>query len=161
LYDIDLKAKQMEGETTSSLVDDDRVWDIGINTDGLMDGVTGRVGNFVFRTLNGVTVVSCRPKKPRTESAGQRDNRERFRLASAFAKQELLDPDKLKYYERLLKKRPWLRNAYTVAIKTYMNKQDTVVNRARKEEERKTRRLKLIRRKVMLKRAQSGNVSFP
>ena len=99
---------------------------IGKNSDPEMDGVRGRVGQFVFRTLNGITIVSRRPRKPTSQTRPQRDNRQRFRQATEFAKTEMMDADRKAYYKEIAKKYR-LRNAYTAAITAYMNRPETVV----------------------------------
>ncbi|MEO7991945.1 MAG: hypothetical protein ABI663_20510 [Chryseolinea sp.] len=86
----------------------------------LTEGLSGAFGNhFVFKQLRGKTVVSCRPAKPRTQSAQQKENRNRFRQASEWAKHILLEPDKKAYYQKKARKLR-LPNAYTAAIADYM-----------------------------------------
>ena len=99
---------------------------IGKNSDPEMDGVRGRVGQFVFRRLNDITVVSRRPRKPTSQTRAQRDSRQRFRRATEFAKKEMMNPDRKAYYREMAVKSR-LRNAYTAAIAAYMNMSETVI----------------------------------
>lgn len=90
----------------------------------LTSGVRGRIGNqLVFRVVNGVTIVSHAPAKPdrRKETEAQRKTRTTFRVATQWAKSQLVNPERRDYYTRLA--RSWnLTNAYTAAIKDYMCK---------------------------------------
>ena len=101
---------------------------IGKNSDPAMDGVRGRVGQFVFRRLNGITIVSRRPRRPTSQTEAQRDSRQRFRQATEFAKKEMMNADRKAYYKEMAaKSHPRLPNAYTAAIRTYMNRPETVI----------------------------------
>jgi hypothetical protein len=78
-------------------------------------------GVIVFRSWNGKTYMSNRPKKPTKESEGQKENRNKFRMATAYAKSMMSDPArKLEYQEKAKKLN--LPNAYTAAITDYMRK---------------------------------------
>ena len=86
------------------------------------EGLSGMLGDvIVFRQLRGKTIVANRPRKPRFESAHQRENRLRFRQASTFAKRVLQDPEKKAYYLSKARKLN-LPNAYTAALTDYMRK---------------------------------------
>lgn len=88
----------------------------------LTEGLSGMLGDvIVFRQLGGKTIVAKKPRRPSTESAHQRENRLRFRAASAFAKYMLKDPDKKAYYVAKAYKLK-LPNAYTAALTDYMRK---------------------------------------
>ncbi|HOX81763.1 MAG TPA: hypothetical protein PLJ60_08290 [Chryseolinea sp.] len=69
--------------------------------------------------MRGKTVVSKRAAKPRMQSAQQRENRNRFKLASEWAKSILLELDKKVYYQKRTRKLK-LPNAYTAVIPDYM-----------------------------------------
>ncbi|MEO5980599.1 MAG: hypothetical protein ABIS36_04105 [Chryseolinea sp.] len=94
---------------------------IGINNNPALKGNRGRVGEFVCRQVNGVTIVSRRPKRPTSQSEGQRKTRQRFRQATEFAKREMMNADRKAYY-KLIAQKKGLPNAYTAAIKAYMCK---------------------------------------
>jgi hypothetical protein len=88
----------------------------------VMEGVSGMLGDVVvFRQLRGKTIMANKPRKPRFQSDLQRENRHRFREASAFAKQAMLDPQKKEYYQAKARKLG-LPNAYTAALTDYMRK---------------------------------------
>jgi hypothetical protein len=88
----------------------------------VMEGVSGMLGDVVvFRQLRGKTIMANKPRKPRFQSDLQRGNRHRFREASAFAKQAVLDPEKKEYYKAKARKLG-LPNAYTAALTDYMRK---------------------------------------
>lgn len=91
-----------------------------IKNNVLLEGSSGMFGkSIVFKQVRGKTVVCNRPAKPSTESNQQKENRDRFRKASAWAKNVLVDPDKKVYYQKKAKKLK-LPNAYTAAIADYM-----------------------------------------
>ena len=90
-----------------------------IKTNALIDGISGRSGNHVFKQLRGKTIMCKRPSKPTKQSDHQKENRDRFKKASQWAKDVLLDPDKKAYYQKKARKME-LPNAYTAAIADYM-----------------------------------------
>ncbi|MEO8474666.1 MAG: hypothetical protein ABI477_20875, partial [Chryseolinea sp.] len=92
---------------------------IGVNNNPALKGNRGRVGEFVCRQVNGVTIVSRRPKKPTSQTEGQCKTRQRFHQATEFAKSEMMNADRKAYY-KLIAQKKGLPNAYTAAIKEYM-----------------------------------------
>lgn len=104
-----------------------------VKNNTLTEGLSGMIGGkIVFRNLRGRTIVASRPSVTRTQSERQRENRLRFKRASAYAKAMMLDPEKKKYYWHKARKLE-LPNAYTAAITDYMRrpviKQITIANR--------------------------------
>jgi hypothetical protein len=87
----------------------------------LVQGFSGMMGNIVFRTLRGKTIMAKKPRPARRQSALQREHRGRFRKAAAFAKAAMLDPQKKTYYWKKAHELK-LPNAYTAAIADYMRK---------------------------------------
>lgn len=88
----------------------------------LVENLRGMIGNqLVFRQLRGKTVVSASPGSPRKESEQQRDNRRRFRYATAYAKYMMQNPEMKAYYWHKARELN-LPNAYTAAITDYMRK---------------------------------------
>jgi hypothetical protein len=88
----------------------------------LTEGLSGMIGNvIVFRQLRGKTIIANRPSRPRFQSELQRENRLRFREASAFAKQAMQDPETKERY-RIKARKLKLPNAYTAALTDYMRK---------------------------------------
>jgi hypothetical protein len=60
-----------------------------------------------------------RPPKPQTQSALQKETRDRFRKASEWVKRILLDADQKVYYQKKARKLK-LPNAYSAAIADYL-----------------------------------------
>lgn len=91
-----------------------------IQTNSLLRGMSGMFGNaVVFKNLRGKTIAAKCPVRPVRQSAQQQQNRSRFRDASQWAKQILLDAERKAYYLKKAKKLK-LPNAYTAAIADYM-----------------------------------------
>lgn len=88
----------------------------------ITEGLSGMLGDVVvFRQVRGRTIMANRPRKPQFQSDLQRENRHRFKVASAFAKQAMQDPEKKEYY-RAKARKLGLPNAYTAALTDYMRK---------------------------------------
>jgi hypothetical protein len=66
-----------------------------IKLDPLFAEISGTLGDLVFKkSRNGEAIVSRRPRKSNTEpSPAQKAQRERFRLAAAYARAALADPE--------------------------------------------------------------------
>lgn len=93
-----------------------------VSTNPLVNGLSGMLGKtLVFKTFHGKTIVSSRPRPPRKESARQKENRSKFKQASAWARHILLDPKQKAYYQQKARQL-LLPNAYTAAIADYMRK---------------------------------------
>ena len=75
----------------------------------------------MFRQVRGKTILSGKGSSSRKQSALQRENRQKFKQASRYAKAVMLDADKKAYYWRKAKKLK-LPNAYTAALSDYMRK---------------------------------------
>lgn len=86
----------------------------------LLEGLSGTLGDMVFRTWNGRTYVYVKSAKPRKESVAQKKNRDKFRVASMKAKQALADETSRRHYQ-LEALRLKLPNAYTAALQIMMN----------------------------------------
>jgi hypothetical protein len=88
----------------------------------LTKGLSGMIGNsVVFRTVNGKTIISNRPSKPKFQSALQKENRTKFSRAVAFSKRMMSDPIAKEKYGSIAKQEG-LPNAYTAAVTEYMRK---------------------------------------
>jgi hypothetical protein len=86
----------------------------------LTKGLSGMIGKqIVFRSWNGKTFISVAPKKPKKQSAVQKENRSKFKRATIYAKNMMKDPEKKAEYKDIAKKLQ-LPNAYTAAITDYM-----------------------------------------
>jgi hypothetical protein len=92
-----------------------------VRMNDLVEGLSGKVGKIIFRTYRGKTYASSRPRKHKKQSEQQRSNREKFKLATQYAKSMMNDADMKAYYKRIAKKLA-LPNAYTAAITEYMRK---------------------------------------
>jgi len=88
----------------------------------LTKGLSGMVGGqLVFRSWKGKTFISAAPKKPKKQSPLQKQNRQKFKMATTFAKSMIKDPAKKAEY-KVIAERLNLPNAYTAAITEYMRK---------------------------------------
>jgi hypothetical protein len=86
----------------------------------MVDGISGMVGkSIIFKQVRGKTIMCNRPPKPQTQSAPQKETRDRFRKASEWAKSILLDANQKAFYQKKARKLK-LPNAYTAAIADYM-----------------------------------------
>ena len=80
------------------------------------EGMSGTLGDLVFRTWGGKTVVYAKPRNPVKQSAAQKANRSKFSMASERAKEMLMDNDVLLHY-KVQALRQNLPNAYTAALR--------------------------------------------
>ena len=89
--------------------------------DPLFAGLSGTMGDLVFkRTRNGQTIVCQRPRKSNAEpSPAQKAQRERFKLAGAYAKAALADPDLRAFYEERAEKEG--QSAFALARTDYFD----------------------------------------
>ncbi|MBT1704357.1 hypothetical protein [Chryseosolibacter indicus] len=93
-----------------------------VRENDLTEGLSGRFGSkFIFKQLRGKTIVARRAKPITKESALQRNNRDRFRKATAYAKSMMLIAERKAYYWDMAKELK-LPNAYTAAIGDYMRR---------------------------------------
>jgi hypothetical protein len=92
-----------------------------VSVNSIAHGLSGRLGGVVFRQVRGKTIMSNTPSEIKKQSVLQRENRSRFKNASAWAKWQTQDPERKAYYARKAKKLK-LPNAYTAAISDYMRK---------------------------------------
>jgi hypothetical protein len=92
-----------------------------VSFNAITKGMSGSIGNLMFRQTYGRTIVSGKPRQTKKQSEQQRENRSRFKLAAYWAKAQMLDPERKAYYWRKAKKLK-LPNAYTAAICDYMRK---------------------------------------
>src|SRR5688500_11626992 len=92
-----------------------------VELNDLIKGFSGSVGKVVFRMYRGKTYMAQRPSKQKKESEGQRNTRDKFKLATQYAKQMMKDPERKAYYAKKAKMLA-LPNAYTAAITDYMRK---------------------------------------
>jgi hypothetical protein len=92
-----------------------------VELNDLIKGFSGSIGKVVFRMYRGKTYMAQRPSKPKKESERQRNTRDKFKLATEYAKKMMKDPEQKAYYAKKAKKLA-LPNAYTAAITDYMRK---------------------------------------
>jgi hypothetical protein len=92
-----------------------------VRMNDLVEGLSGRVGKIIFRTYRGKTYASSRPRKTKKQSEQQRSNRDKFKLATMYAKQMMNDAERKAYYKNKAQELN-LPNAYTAAITDYMRK---------------------------------------
>lgn len=102
---------------------------MAIATSLLHRSFKGAVGDLIFRTYNGKTIVSARPVyKNETNTEARRQARGRFRDATGFASYAM-EVKKLKVYYTQKARQLKLPNAYTAAITDYLRKAKVVVAR--------------------------------
>jgi hypothetical protein len=92
-----------------------------IRFNSLVKGVSGSLGNAVFRQVGKRTILAGKSSSSKPQSEQQRENRMKFRAAAMYSKAMMLDPQKKAYYQQKAKKLK-LPNAYTAAIADYMRK---------------------------------------
>lgn len=86
----------------------------------IIERISGRVGDLVFRTYGRKVVLSQRPKAPsRPPSPAQVAQRERFRRAMFYGKRVLADPDARTFYENLAARRE--KPVLSVAVADFLN----------------------------------------
>ena len=101
----------------------------------LVNGMHGRLGKkLVLRTLRGKIIASQAPgpQQSSKQTERQRETRDRFRLATRYAKKMMLDPGKKEYYGKKAA-RLGLPNAYTAAITEYMRRPAIVETKASRQ----------------------------
>ncbi|GJH41330.1 hypothetical protein RCZ04_18800 [Capnocytophaga sp. HP1101] len=85
-----------------------------------MSGMSGKLGNLlVYRQRNGKTIVAKTPHRTAKKSEKQVETNNRFKLASTYAKNALLDPALKALYEAEAKKRA-VSSAYNMAMADYL-----------------------------------------
>lgn len=95
-----------------------------IRLDPLFAEISGTLGGFVFkRSRKGEAIVARRPGKSNARpSEAQKAQRERFKLANAYAKAALANPDvRALYEERAAEER---QSAYALARTDYFDGKD-------------------------------------
>jgi len=91
-----------------------------VKNNPIINGISGKLGNsIVFKRVRGKTIMCNPAPKPATQSEPQKETRNRFRKASEWAKNILLDAEQKAFYQKKAKKLK-LPNAYTAAIADYM-----------------------------------------
>ncbi|MGC3944819.1 MAG: hypothetical protein QM762_09920 [Chryseolinea sp.] len=91
-----------------------------MNNSGLFAGISGRVGNLVFRrTVNGI-VVANRPKKSNRTTPAQDAVRYRFADAAFYARAHMLDPVTQELYASGVNKK--CTSPYAVAMSDYLRR---------------------------------------
>jgi len=85
-------------------------------------GVRGTVGKqMVFRVWNGKTIFSKYPRRPKSLSDAQKEQINRFREATFYAKSVLSDEDLRRGYAEKAQNSGGGLTAYNVAIADYLN----------------------------------------
>jgi hypothetical protein len=95
-----------------------------IKLDPLFAAISGTIGDFVFKkSRKGEAIVARRPKKSNAEpSEAQKAQRERFKLANAYAKAAMADPDVRAFYEERAAEEG--QGAFALARIDYFNGED-------------------------------------
>jgi hypothetical protein len=90
------------------------------------EGLSGAIGNLVFRQLRGKTVISGKAS-PAKQSEKQLENRNKFKHASNHVKFAMLNEELKKYYADKAAELK-LPNAYTAALKEYLRNGELKTN---------------------------------
>jgi hypothetical protein len=92
-----------------------------VSNNVLVNGLSGKLGKtLVFKIVRGKTIVCSYTASQKKQTVHQQINRERFKVASAWAKTTLLNLERKEHYHQKAKELK-LPNAYTAAIKYYMS----------------------------------------
>lgn len=84
----------------------------------IFTGASGKLGDIVFRQVNGKTIIAKRPRKTKVMSPAQERQRERFSQAVAYAREQTSDPATRDEYARGINDcKP---SAYNVAFADFM-----------------------------------------
>lgn len=81
----------------------------------MFEEARGKLGNVVFREVNGKTIASRMPTFASPPSESQIANRERFKQAAAYGKSALADPEAREYYQAVAESRNMPIFAVTIA----------------------------------------------
>jgi hypothetical protein len=84
-----------------------------------IEGMSGQLGDLVFRELRGKTVVSRKATITTDPTEGQIVHRERFKKAAAYGKSALADVEARSMYEEAAKRREV--PVFSVAVADYFN----------------------------------------
>lgn len=82
-------------------------------------GLSGAIGDLIFKQSEGQTVVLRKPKKPETVSEAQAKRRTKFQEAVDYAKACMADEALKAHYVQEAKRKP-RTHAYNLAISDYM-----------------------------------------
>lgn len=90
----------------------------------LTEGLSGRIGNVVFRQVKtgggrARTVVTMRPQRRKSVTPQQKAWNEVFRNAACYAKSQMLDPVRKAHYTAQAKK-AGLGSPYIAAVKDFL-----------------------------------------
>jgi hypothetical protein len=87
-----------------------------IDLNSAVGALRGKMDGWVYRQLNGQTVVAAHRRAKKTKpTAGQVNRRERFRAAQAYAAEVLADPVKRLVYQKLGAERKTPPNALLIS----------------------------------------------
>jgi hypothetical protein len=84
-------------------------------------GTSGKIGNLVFRQVNGETILSVAPRKRKVSTEGQQEQMSKFQRATLYAKAALADPQTASEYGKAAKKG---LSAYNVAVADFFHAPD-------------------------------------
>ncbi|HEY5747363.1 MAG TPA: hypothetical protein VIU12_14895 [Chryseolinea sp.] len=88
----------------------------------LIAGLRGKLGrSLVFRMVNGHMVVAVAPGKPRSAPTEQQQvQRNRFRMATAYASMQMEDPGSKALYDNAAKRKKY-KSGQTLALSDYLH----------------------------------------
>jgi hypothetical protein len=91
-----------------------------VKNNDLTEGISGKVGNLVFKQYASGTIITKRPDRSKVKlSTKQKNANKNFKRAVAFAQGVLADPKKTKAYKALLKPG---KSVYHTALADFLKK---------------------------------------
>lgn len=89
-----------------------------ITNNAYLEGMSGKIGNIVYRQVNDKTVAGKPPVFTLPWAERQIAHREKMKAAAFYAKRAMADPEKYAFYQAVRTKG---NNAYNMAIKDYFS----------------------------------------
>jgi hypothetical protein len=91
-----------------------------VKNNPILAGASGKLGNLVYRQMNGKTIVQCAPVRTAPYNEAQKKQQGRFKEAMAYARTLLADPKVKAEYTARAKARHAGLNAFNLAVSEYL-----------------------------------------
>jgi hypothetical protein len=129
-----------------------------------VEGLSGKMGNLVFRQLNGKTIVQAAPVRKAPYNKAQLKQQNRFKEAMAYARVLLADPIVKAKYKAKARAKGGNLNAFNVAVSEYMRagggNWDCGLTGLRKKNRLPEKEKNMLTRNAGRKRAVRGCLSY-